>query len=76
MIARGVIVKTNNINGKPKAPTTAPEFGIACKMLDKLNQIGMQFGLSPAARDRLNLGPAEPEEQNAEFFGFRPPSAG
>jgi len=66
---RGIVQQAQNIKGKPKPPSVVPEFLVACKMLDKLNQIGMQFGLSPAARDRLNLGPPEEVEPNAEFFG-------
>ena len=69
MVDKGIIVQSLNIKGKPKPPAVVPEFAVACKMLDKLNQIGMQFGLTPAARDRLNLGPAEEVDANAEFFG-------
>jgi P27 family predicted phage terminase small subunit len=63
-----MVITPKNIHGKPKAPITNAAFVVACKMLDKLNQIGMQFGLSPAARDRLNLQAEEPVEATSEFF--------
>lgn len=71
MTAHGVVAIMRNDKGEVKSMTPAAEFFVATKMLEKLNQLGMQFGLSPAARGRLSLPKAEQAtvDPKAEFFG-------
>lgn len=65
---QGTEIETTFANGDSKGVMTSPQVGIAAKWLDKLNQLGAQFGLSPTSRSRINLPPPAEEKDDKDKF--------
>jgi P27 family predicted phage terminase small subunit len=55
----GTVLVIRNDKGEVKNQAPAPEFTLAIKYLEKANQIGERFGLSPVSRQTINAAKGE-----------------
>ena len=64
----GTVVQFRDEHGNLKYSQAAPHVGIAIKMLDRMRQFAAEFGMTPAARSRVET-PEEPAAADpfAEF---------
>jgi len=59
MTSHGTVMEIRSDKGEVKSQSPAPEFTIALKYLEKANQLGERFGLTPVSRQTLKSGEAQ-----------------
>ena len=67
MQKHGTLITYKDATGNVKHQQIAPQMTIAAKSLETMKKFAAEFGLTPSARSRLNVKPAEKEKDGDDL---------